>query len=189
MPRKVPADDAVAEVVRLADAAPADTVWIGVDGRAGSGKTTFAARLAAVVPRVRVVHVDDFSGPREQTWDWRRFDQQVAAPLRGGRSARYQRWDWDRDEGAEWWDVEPGAVVVVEGVSALRSEVTVPWSLRIWVDAAREVRLRRALERDGPALMPRWLNEWMPSEEAYIAREEPRGRCDIVLDGSAHDVD
>ncbi len=60
-----------------------------------------------------------------------------------------------------------------------------PWAVRVWIDAPRDVRLRRALERDGPRLVPRWLEDWMPSEEAYIAREHPLPRADLLVDGTA----
>jgi uridine kinase len=109
----------------------------------------------------------------------------VLAPLLAGRSARYQRWEWNRDEPAEWHDVPAGAVLVVEGVSSTRAELSAPWSLQLWVDAPREVRLARALERDGAAMLPHWVEVWMPSEEAYIARERPQERVDLLVDGTA----
>jgi uridine kinase len=184
VPSKLGAGDAVALICDIAARRPDETLWVGVDGRGAAGKSTFAARLADVSARVRVVHVDDFAGPRVQTWDHARFEREVASPLRAGRSARYQRWDWDHDEGAEWHVIAPGSVVVVEGVSATRADVSVPWTVRVWVDAPRDVRLRRALERDGSAMMARWLEDWMPSEESYIARERPERNADLQIDGT-----
>ncbi|HEU5007208.1 MAG TPA: hypothetical protein VFT67_09560 [Jatrophihabitantaceae bacterium] len=174
----------IERVAELARRAGEQTRWIGVDGCGASGKTTFAARLAHALPGSVVVHVDDFSGPRIAEWDWERFDAQVVRPLLGGRSARYQRWDWDTDSGAEWHDIEPGGTVIVEGVSSTRHEVRVPWTLTIWVEASREVRLARAHERDGEAMLSRWLEDWMPSEEAYIARERPQDRADLIVPGA-----
>jgi uridine kinase len=127
--------------------------------------------------------VDDFAGPLVPEWDWPRFQEQVVAPLRAGRPARYQRWEWNRDEPAEWHEIPPGRLVVVEGVSSTRGEVDVPWALQIWVDAPREVRLRRAVERDGAGMLAHWLDVWMPSEEAYIARERPQERVDLLVEG------
>lgn len=155
--------------------------WVGIDGCGAAGKTRLASQIAAAVPDVSVVHVDDFSGPRIPEWDWSRFDGQVVRPLLAGRPARYQRWDWDADAGAEWHEIAPGGLVIVEGVSATRREVRVPWSLTIWVEAPREVRLARARERDGEAMLTRWLEDWMPSEERYIARENPKARADLIV--------
>ncbi len=177
------AAEAIRYILDVAHRRPAQTVWIGVDGRGAAGKTTFAARLGGASSRVSVVHVDDLSGPHVAEWDWQRFEQQVAAPLRADHAARYQRWSWDADRAAEWHDIAPGRVVVVEGVSATRAEVDVPWDVRVWVDAPRDVRLHRALARDGVAMTTRWLEDWMPSEEAYVARDHPDERADLLVTG------
>ena len=129
------------------------------------------------------MHVDDFAAPSIPEWDWERFRQQVLVPLLTGRPGHYQRWDYERDEGAEWHDVPTRCVLVVEGVSSTRREVVAPWDYTVWVDAPRELRLDRARTRDGDALMDRWLHDWMPSEDAYVARESPQDRVDVIVDG------
>ena len=85
MSRRVSAADAAAEVLRSAAAHPGRTVWIGIDGCGGAGKSTLADLVAASVPRAVVVHVDVFAGPRLSEWDWDRFRAQVAAPLASAR--------------------------------------------------------------------------------------------------------
>lgn len=179
--RQVDQNEALAAAVRAADAA--GTVWIGVDGFGGSGKTTFAARIADAVPRAFVVHIDDFACPWVAEWEFDRFRTELVGPLLEGRTARYQRFDWPSGTFAEWHQVEPGAVMVIEGVSSTRPETGVPWALTIWVETPREVRLQRALDRDGPELMPRWLDEWMPSEDAWAARARPLDWIDLVVPG------
>jgi uridine kinase len=183
MPRQVSRAEALAEAQRVA-AGGKRPVLIGVDGRAGSGKTTLADDIAKSVPDALVVHVDDFAGPLVPEWDWPRFREQVLEPLLAGRAARYQRWEWNRDEPAEWHDVPAGSVLVVEGVSSTRAELAAPWGLQIWVEAPREVRLARAVERDGADMLPHWLDVWMPSEEAYVARERPEERVDLIVSGT-----
>jgi uridine kinase len=158
-------------------------VWIGVDGPGGAGKSTFARRIARSIDRAVVVSVDDFSGPSFAEWDWGRFHAQLVHPLVEGSTAHFQRWDWDRDEGVEWVDVQPASVVVVEGVSSMRTEVALSWALTIWVDTPRELRLSRALERDGSAMLTTWLSNWIPSEEAYIATQHPQARADLIVRG------
>jgi uridine kinase len=175
---------AVGAVAALAERRAGRTVWVGIDGCGAAGKTSLAAAVAAAVPSAVVVHVDDFSGHWVVEWDWDRFHDQVVRPLLSGRRARYQRWDWHRGRGGDWAEVEPGRVVVVEGVSSTRREVAVPWDLTIWVDAPREVRLARARERDGAAMLARWLDDWMPSEDAYVAREHPQDRVDLIVPGT-----
>lgn len=183
-PRALGQDAAVAAVCRLVRARPGQTVLIGIDGGGGAGKTRFAARLAAALGDAAVVHVDDFSAPSIPEWDWERFREQVLHPLLAGRRARYQRWGWHLDAPAEWHDIAPGRPVIVEGVSATRREVGAPWAVRIWVDAPEPVRLHRVLERDGAGMLPVWREQWLPSERAYVARENPLGRVDLVVRGT-----
>jgi uridine kinase len=183
-PRCVGRAEAVAQVARVAASRPGQTLLVGVDGRGGSGKSTLAAAIAGAVRGALVVSVDDFAGPHVPEWDWPRLRQQVLDPLLAGRPGRYQRWEWNRDEPAEWIEVPAGRLVVIEGVSATRSELAAPWALRIWVDAPRRVRLRRAVERDGRDMLSQWVQVWMPSEEAYIDRDRPQDRADLIVRGT-----
>ncbi len=174
---------AVDAVAALAAARSGRTTFVGIDGRGGAGKSTLAVCLADAVPGVMVIAVDDFSGPHVSEWDWARFIRQVRDPLLAGCVAHYQRWDWDKDRGAEWHRVDPGSVVVVEGVSATRREVAVPWQLKIWVDAPVDVRLARAVQRDGAEMLAQWTEVWMPSEDAYAASQAPDQHADLVVSG------
>jgi uridine kinase len=156
------------------------TRWIGVDGKGATGKTRLADRIAAALPRSVVVHIDDFARPDVQGWERDRFIRQVLKPLLAGRPGRYQRWDFDRNVGAEWHTIPSGVPVIVEGVSATDERLGVPWDFTIWVEAPYRVRLARALERDGPERMDRWLTDWMPSEDAYEAAQRPQDRVHLV---------
>ena len=156
------------------------TRWIGVDGKGATGKTTLAGQIAAVFPGSVVVHIDDFARPDVRGWELDRFVRQILTPLLAGRPGRYQRWDFDRNVGAEWHTVPVGVPVIVEGVSATDERLGVPWDFTIWVEVPYQLRLARALERDGPELMERWLTDWMPSEDAYEKEQRPQERVDLV---------
>ncbi len=184
MARHAEPADVVAAAQSLAARPGNRTAFLGIDGFGAAGKSSLAAAVAAAVTPATVVAVDDFWGPGVTEWDWDRFRRQVLGPLLGGRAARYQIWSWDQDRPGEWRDIAPGRLLVVEGVSSTRREAGVPWDLTVWVQAPREVRLARALERDGEAMRRRWLDEWMPAEEAYAARERPRRRVDLIVDGT-----
>ncbi len=171
--------DPVAAVVAALDGKDG-TRWVGVDGKGATGKTTLAAWIAAALPGSVVVHIDDFARPDMQGWERDRFVRQVLQPLLAGRPSRYQRWDFDRNVGAEWHTIPLGVPVVVEGVSATDERLGVPWDFTIWVEVPYAVRLARAMERDGPERMDRWLNDWMPSEDAYEAAQRPQDRVDLV---------
>lgn len=183
-PRRVSQSE-LTELVRAVVAArPNRTVWIGIDGFGGAGKTRLAKQLASSIGDPPVVHIDDFAGPGVPEWDWQRFVTQVRDPLVAGLRGRYQRWNWDRDEPGEWCEIPAAVPVIVEGVSCTRREVGIAWDVQVWVDTPRQVRLDRALRRDGPAMLARWLTDWMPSEERYAARERPQERVDWIVSGT-----
>ncbi len=173
------------------------TLLVAIDGRGGAGKSTLARALGGLEGATTIVAIDDFyrrSLDREDrqgrgdteiggAFDWRRLREQVLQPLAQDNPARYRHYDWDEDRLAEWRAVEPGGVVIVEGSYSTRSELRGFYDFTIWVDAPHEVRLQRGIERDGEAARSRWLDEWMPEEERYIAAERSAESCDLVIDG------
>lgn len=74
---------------------PADrSGWSASTGTCGSGKSTFAGRLADALGGAPVLHLDDIATHEELfAWTERLLDQ-VIEPLRHGRSARYAPYDW-----------------------------------------------------------------------------------------------
>jgi len=158
-----------------------------VDGPAGSGKTTYADALAAALGDAPVVHMDDLFGG----WAgalvpdvWRRLEAQVLAPLRDGRTARYQRYDWGADEFGAWIDVPRHPALVLEGVGSAARPVD-PWAVaRVWVEAPADLRLDRGIARDGPAMREHWLR-FQETEDAHFASDRTRDRADVIVDGTA----
>lgn len=161
------------------------TRLVCVDGPAGSGKTTLAASLAAVLPDPVTVHMDDLYAGWTLTGAAARLAAGVLRPLAEGRPGAYHRYDWAAARFADHTTPVPvPAVLVVEGCgSACRA--TDPWaSLRIWVAADPAVRLARGLARDGAHLTGEWLR-WQRSEAAHFAADGTRARADVVVDGGA----
>jgi len=159
------------------------TRLVAVDGPGGAGKSTLAARIAEACGAL-VVHTDDFASWDDQLEWWPRLEAQVLKPLSNDRCGRYQRYDWDRREFAEWHEVAAGGVVILEGVSSARAEVRSRLSLAIWVETPRDVRLTRGLDRDGPAARKLW-DKWMAAEDAHFAANHTRDHADLIVSGVA----
>ncbi len=157
------------------------TRWVGIDGFGASGKSTLATAIARRVPRAVVVAVDDFARPGLVGWDRDRFVAQVVTPLVGGHDADYQRWDFDRDAPLGWVRVPAGVPVIVEGVSSTDTRVGLDFDLTLWVEAPAELRWRRILARDDPALLEVWRTDWIPNEQAYAATQQPWLRVDALV--------
>jgi uridine kinase len=70
-------------------------------------------------------------------------------------------------------------------VCALHRRLRDAYHVRVWVDAPRDVRLARGVERDGEEARRTWEDVWMPSEERYVERDDPVSCAHLVVDGSA----
>lgn len=174
----------IVEAIRDIEPRGRKTRIVAIDGHGGSGKSTLAERLSGVLGDTVIVHTDDFARPNVRGWEWGRMSAQVLEPIRNDRPGRYQRYDWDRDAPAEWHDVPVGGTLVVEGVSSLRDELGVYWDFAIWLECPYEARLRRGVERDGEALRSKWIDVWMPEEDAYFESQRPDRKADLIVDGT-----
>ena len=177
---------AVTDLVRRAAPRLGTVRLVLVDGPAGSGKTTAAARLADAFGGAPVVHMDDlyegWSGLGGDVWD--RLRRQVLEPLAAGLPGRYQRYDWDARRFAEWHDVPVPEILVVEGVGSAARPVD-PWAtLRIWVEVWPERALARGIARDGEPMRDEWLR-WSTREREHFLADGTAGRADVLVDGSA----
>lgn len=155
---------------------------VAIDGPAGSGKTTLAARLAGLL-EAPVVHMDDlfpgWDGLAEapgKLVDW------ILGPLAAGQQAVYRRYDWDRDAYAERVAVPESEILIVEGCASGSTAAAPYLSLLIWIDAPHYIRMARGLARDGETFAPHW-ERWARQEEVLFKAERTRDRSDVVVDG------
>jgi hypothetical protein len=149
-----------------------------VDGPAGSGKTTLAAALADVVPLTHVVHCD------ELLQGWRglpglgRTVEAFLQPLSRGERGLWTRWDWAADGWAETHPVEPGGLLVLEGVGCWSPAIAPLVGVLVWVEAESSLRLRRGMARDGEQMRPQW-EQWRLDEDVLFERMGTRARADL----------
>jgi uridine kinase len=155
-----------------------------IDGPSGSGKTELALRMqagwvGADVPTV--VHLDSiYPG-----WDGlaaasRHVTEHLLGPLRAGRVAQWQRYDWELDEPAEWNEVDPAHPLIIEGCGALSRQNAALADFSIWVEADDTVRKQRALSRDGELYARHW-DRWERQWQEFVRREEPRGLARLIV--------
>ena len=173
---------------------PDRTLIVGIDGAGGAGKSTVAAALADKLGAA-VVAMDDFyrllaerRAPDPHGWgsdfDHERLRAEVLEPLVAGRRVRYGVYDWHEDRMCAGARSVSCPIVLVEGIYVLQPRLRGFFDLAVWIDAPREERLRRGLERDGEAERATWEQRWMPQEDRYMASVDPRASADLILDGS-----
>ncbi|WP_246114134.1 uridine kinase family protein [Streptomyces montanus] len=153
---------------------------VGVDGHAGSGKTTFAGRLAEALGGAPVLHLDDIRS-HEELFAWTgRLLRDVVEPLSRGEAGRYRVYDWEacRFEAAR--DLPPAPVVLVEGVGAGRRALRPYLACLLWMEVAHDDAWTRGRDRDGSAQSDFWV-DWVTAEHRHFADDPSRSFADLLV--------
>jgi uridine kinase len=184
-------------------------VLVAIDGVDGSGKTTFAARLADAYARhgrpTLVVHEDDFLNPRavryrlgrdspegffRDTYDLPALVANVLDPLAPGRGSRIvpATFDYrtDTPRRAEPVEMPRDAVVIVEGMFLHRDELAGRWDLSVFLDVPFHETARRMAERDGSSPDPEHpsMRRYIEGQQYYLSACSPHDRATLVIDNS-----
>ena len=156
-----------------------------IDGPAGAGKTTFAAKLEAelsVDGTVRVIHMDDLyngwenalSNPLAEILD------RISTAHIAGRDFVIKIFNWhtmafDREE-----RITPTDYLIIEGVGAAQQIVRETGAITYWLDIEPEIGLQRVLDRDGVHLEAQ-MRQWQVDQDKHFARDETRENCEFKL--------
>ncbi|MFJ1676307.1 uridine kinase [Streptomyces sp. NPDC088251] len=153
---------------------------VAVDGHAGSGKSTFASRLAAALDGAPVLHLDDLA-THESFFTWtERLREQVIEPLSRGEYAHYAPYDWTARTFATPRALEPAPVVLIEGVGAGRRALRPRLARLLWMDLAAAESWERGRRRDGPALSAFW-DGWTAAETEHFSADPSRSHADTLV--------
>ncbi|WP_405660431.1 hypothetical protein OG379_06990 [Streptomyces sp. NBC_01166] len=153
---------------------------IAVDGHAGSGKSTFADRLAAALGGAPVLRLDDLA-THEELFAWTdRLRAQVLDPLSRGEAARYAPYDWTARRFGPPRTLDPAPVVLIEGVGAGRSAVRPYLAGLLWIEGESEASWEQGRLRDGPGLSDFW-DGWTVAEHRHFADDPSYPFADAVI--------
>ena len=160
------------------------TPIILIDGRAGSGKSTFAEKLQQQLFRdgesaPRVIHMDNiFEG-----WDGLALGSDymvrfILQPLARQETASWQDWSWVKNQRSSWREFSGGTPLIVEGCGSLTERSKEHADLSIWLEASEETRRERWIQRE------RHLEKfdfWAAQELDFYAREKSQSLADLVI--------
>jgi uridine kinase len=161
------------------------TLIIGIDGVGGAGKTTLATYLKDHLPNADIVQMDDFYSPELGMPDRARVVKEVLKPLSSDIASVYQVYNWSNDSLDRPITIQPGGIVIVEGVFSLHSDLISYYDFRIWIDCPPNIGFARGvardLARDGVDNSDKWINIWMPKEKAYHQSQNPQQYADYIV--------
>jgi predicted kinase len=153
---------------------------VGVDGHAGSGKSTFAGRLARELGDAPVLHLDDIASHAELFAWTDRLRAQVITPLGRGETAHYRPYDWRARRFGAPRPLPAAPVVLVEGVGAGRSALRPHLARLLWMDLPREEAWARGRERDGAEQEEFWSG-WTRAERRHFAEDPSRPYAHLLV--------
>ncbi|PVG80898.1 hypothetical protein DDE18_20950 [Nocardioides gansuensis] len=163
-----------------------------VDGRSGSGKSTFAAHAADLLEGC-VVSTDDIA------WNHAMFEWTdvllagVLQPWRRGEAVKFRPPAWESHDREGSIAVESGVSMIVEGVGAARAGLAGLADLAVWVQSDLSLARTRGLARDvsqgtrTPAEAEAFWGEWMMKEEPFLAADRPWERVHLWVLGTPPD--
>jgi len=182
---------------------------IGIAGGTGAGKTTVARRVTDGVEAVRVVPLDNYYRDRssldrdERTglnydhpdaFDWPLVRRHLDA-LAAGDAIEMPQYDFETHvRSDETVRVEPGAVVVLEGILALYDDaVRDRLDLQLYVETDADLRVLRRLERDiedrGRSLegvIDQYLSTVKPMHDRFV--RPTRRNADLIIPEGANET-
>ena len=107
--------------------------------------------------------------------------------IRRDEQVSYQIYDWHRDELTDTVTIPDDAVIIIEGGYTSQEKFSEIYDYKIWVEASRDERLERVLNRDGEHMRAYWENDWLLVAQRYEQEQKPSQRADLVLDGLKSD--
>lgn len=187
-----------------------ETVFIGVAGGTGSGKSTFTNRLKdAFGDNITVIYHDNYYRCRDDlTFEERKkinYDHPDALEtsllvehlnrLKEGNSVQCPVYDFSQhNRSAETVTIKPNRVIIVEGILIFQDErLRKLFDIKVFVEADADERiLRRALRdmeergRDLENIIEQYLTTVKPMHYLYVEPTKPF--ADIIINGGRNRV-
>lgn len=181
---------------------------VGIDGLGGAGKSTVSNSLKLKLQdkgyESTVMHIDDFIHTKnirynmfKEEWfcyyniQWR-YDyliEEILLPIRNGSQIDKQIELYDKEN--DNYVLKPVAILqdhilLLEGIFLQRKELRKYLDFIIYIDAPKELRLKRVLERDSyigeiEDIKDKYKRRYFPAEEIYISEYSPIENANLVL--------
>ncbi len=168
-----------------------ERVHIAIDGNSGAGKTSLA-RLLDQVYDCNVIHMDHFFLPLALRTkarlseaggniDYDRFSDEVLAGLASGKDFAYGIYDCAQGRIIEQVTVTSKQLNIIEGVYSMHPQFVAHYTLKVFLQTDALTQSERILLRNGAALHQRFVQEWIPLENAYFAAYKIAAQADLIL--------
>ena len=158
---------------------------LAIDGPAGAGKTTFAAKLESELSQsatVKVIHMDDLYNGWENALNnpLSEILDRISTAHLANRECVIKIFNWQTMQFDTEETIMPTDYLIIEGVGAAQQIVRDSGATTYWLDIEPEIGLQRVLERDGAHIKEQMLR-WQVEQDKHFARDETRENCEFKL--------
>ena len=145
----------------------------------GSGKSTLG-RILKEIYDCNLFHMDDFFLRPEQrnekrlaeaggNVDYERFKAEILDHISDADGLEYRPYDCSSGQLMEAVKVSPCRLNIVEGAYSHHPYFGDCYDLRLFYQVEKEEQLHRIMKRNGPEMLKRFEEEWIPMEQKYFA--------------------
>ncbi|MBR5292588.1 MAG: hypothetical protein IKU32_06695 [Clostridia bacterium] len=166
-------------------------VVVAIEGPCGAGKSTLGNELGREF-NARVFHADDyFLRPEQRTperlaeiggnFDRERFFEEVAEPVRNGKNVVYRKYSCSNGTLSEEQRIPFVPVTIVEGSYCMHTQLGKYFDIGVFLNISPEEQSTRIMQRNGPMLHKRFVDEWIPMENSYFRSMSVPERCMFLI--------
>ena len=166
-----------------------------IDGKAGSGKTSFATKLAENL-NANMVATDDVAWWLDPIhWDGELLTG-IIEPWQNGENVAYRPSGWMKKDRAGFIMVDASKALVIEGSGACRKTLREMATYSIWVDTDPDVARERVIQRDlangenGETLeaVTEFTDWWDAILDPFLAAEAAWKHANVIVSGMQSDL-
>ncbi|NLM09405.1 MAG: hypothetical protein GX213_01215 [Clostridiaceae bacterium] len=165
-------------------------VNIAIDGNSGAGKSSLSQLIGRIYD-CNIFHMDDFFlAPELKTEerlrepggnvDYVRFRHEVLNNIRSQEVFTYRKYNCSKGALDEQVEVFPKRLNIIEGCYSMHPYLINDYDLKIFLHIDKEKQKARILKRNGPLMLERFINEWIPLEDKYFNELNIPDKCDLI---------
>ena len=161
-----------------------------IDGKGGSGKTSFATKLADALG-ANLVASDDVAWWADPIyWDGEMITG-IIQPWLNGENVKYKPSGWVKQNRDGFIEVDSGKPLIIEGCGACRKTLRKFATYSIWVDTDPDVCRERVIKRDlangenGGTLesVTEFTDQWDSLVDPFLQEEEAWKYTNVIVSG------
>ena len=166
-----------------------------VDGKGGSGKTSFAVVLANVL-NANIVATDDICWNADPIhWDNEMLNG-IIQPWLNGANAAYTPLGWTKKNRNGFIEVDSSKTLIIEGSGACRKTLRKVAAYSVWIDTEPDISRERVIQRDlanggnGATLesVTEFTDWWDSVVDPFLAEEEAWKYANVIVSGTQSDL-